>query len=44
MYLKNQLGFDEDLATVIYHTFALFATLTPLFGGFISDQFFGKYK
>ncbi len=44
IYLKNQLGYDEDIATVIYHTFSLFATLTPLIGGFISDQYLGKYR
>ena len=44
LYLTTQLGFDEDSATVIYHVFSALTWLTPLLGGFISDQFLGKFK
>ncbi|CAG7816261.1 unnamed protein product, partial [Allacma fusca] len=44
LYLKNVLKFNEDTATIIYHTFVFFTYFTPLFGAMIADSFLGKFR
>jgi len=44
IYLKKKLGYSEDKATVIYHTFSMFCYFTPIFGAMIADMFLGKFK
>ena len=44
MYLKFQLGFNEDTATAFYHAFLGFIGFNSIFGGILADQFIGKFK
>lgn len=44
LYLKNVLLFNEDDATVIYHTFTMLCYFTPLFGSIVADSFLGKFR
>lgn len=44
LYLTEYLLYSESDATVIYHTFIMFAYFFPLFGAIIADGFLGKYK
>jgi len=44
LYLNSVLGFSEDDATVIYHTFSMFAYFTPLLGAMLADSLLGKFK
>ena len=38
------LRFDNDLATVLYHTFVALCYFIPIFGGILSDSYWGKVK
>ena len=38
------LQFDNDLATILYHTFVALCYLFPLLGGILSDSYWGKVK
>ena len=38
------LRFDNDLATVLYHTFVALCYFIPIFGGIVSDSYWGKVK
>ena len=38
------LEFDNDLATILYHTFVALCYLFPLLGGILSDSYWGKVK
>ena len=35
---------DNDLSTIVYHTFAALCYFFPLIGGIIADSFWGKVK
>jgi amino acid/peptide:H+ symporter len=44
LYLKNQLEFDESVATSLVHAFVMVAYAMTLFGGWLSDSVLGKFK
>ncbi|XP_076304131.1 solute carrier family 15 member 1-like isoform X2 [Tachypleus tridentatus] len=44
LYLTMVLLYDEDTATMIYHTFSMGCYFTPLFGAMLADSFLGKFK
>ncbi|KAM4795967.1 solute carrier family 15 member 1 [Rhinophrynus dorsalis] len=44
LYFKYFLRWDDNLATVIYHTFVAVCYLTPIFGAIIADSWLGKFK
>ncbi|GAB1299190.1 Solute carrier family 15 member 1 [Apodemus speciosus] len=44
LYFRNFLGWDDDLATAIYHTFVALCYLTPILGALIADSWLGKFK
>ena len=44
LYLSKILGFSEDNATVIYHAFWALSYCTPILGGWIADQYLGRFK
>nr|DBA33096.1 TPA: hypothetical protein GDO54_000827 [Pyxicephalus adspersus] len=44
LYFKYFLRWDDNLATVIYHTFVAVCYLTPILGAIIADSWLGKFK
>ncbi|XP_040192067.1 solute carrier family 15 member 1 [Rana temporaria] len=44
LYFKYFLQWDNNLATVIYHTFVAVCYLTPILGAIIADSWLGKFK
>lgn len=44
LYLKYQLLFSEDSATVIYHVWAMMCYFTPLLGAIIADTLLGRFR
>ncbi|XP_017755205.1 PREDICTED: solute carrier family 15 member 1-like isoform X1 [Eufriesea mexicana] len=44
LYLRNQLLYSLDMATVIYHTFTMFVYFFPLIGAILADSFLGKFR
>jgi dipeptide/tripeptide permease len=44
LYMKNQLGFTDNVATAGLHIFVMTAYSMTLFGGILSDTYLGKYK
>ncbi|OBS59812.1 hypothetical protein A6R68_09061, partial [Neotoma lepida] len=44
LYFRNFIGWDDDLSTTIYHTFAALCYLTPILGALIADSWLGKFK
>ncbi|XP_068235050.1 solute carrier family 15 member 2 isoform X2 [Palaemon carinicauda] len=44
LYLKYQLLFSEDTATVVYHVWAMMCYFTPLFGAIIADTLLGRFR
>ena len=44
VYLTNELGCTQSQSTEIYHYYITFCYLTPLLGGLVADQYWGKYK
>lgn len=44
IYLSNQLGFEKDDATVLYHTFTMLVYFMCIFGGIVSDTWLGKFN
>jgi solute carrier family 15 oligopeptide transporter 1 len=44
IYLTSWLGFKENRATTIIHSFNFSAYFFALFGGLLSDNFLGKFK
>ncbi|KAK0094394.1 hypothetical protein PV326_011048 [Microctonus aethiopoides] len=44
LYFKNKLGYNDDMSTVIYHTFTMFVYFFPLFGAMIADAWLGKFN
>lgn len=43
-YLRYQLLYSEDKATVVYHTFTMLCYFTPLLGALIADLGLGRYR
>ena len=43
LFLHDQLLFNENSSTAIYHAFAMLCYLLPLLGAIISDSCLGKY-
>ncbi|OXU26213.1 hypothetical protein TSAR_013684 [Trichomalopsis sarcophagae] len=43
-YLVDILLYTETMATVIYHTFTMFAYFFPLLGAMLADSYLGKYR
>ncbi|XP_030380895.1 peptide transporter family 1 isoform X2 [Scaptodrosophila lebanonensis] len=44
LYLTNKLGYNEETATVLFHTFTMLVYIFPLVGALIADGWLGKYK
>ncbi|XP_067392890.1 solute carrier family 15 member 1 [Emydura macquarii macquarii] len=44
LYFKFFLHWDDNLSTVIYHTFVAVCYLTPILGAIIADSWLGKFK
>ncbi|XP_029370419.1 solute carrier family 15 member 1b isoform X2 [Echeneis naucrates] len=44
LYFKYFLGWDDDFATTIYHTFVALCYLTPILGAIVADSWLGKFK
>uniref|UniRef100_A0A8C5TYF7 Solute carrier family 15 member 1 n=1 Tax=Malurus cyaneus samueli TaxID=2593467 RepID=A0A8C5TYF7_9PASS len=44
LYLIYFLRWDENVATIVYHSFAALCYLTPLLGAIIADSWLGKFK
>ncbi|NWH73048.1 S15A1 protein, partial [Piaya cayana] len=44
LYFKYFLQWDDNLSTVIYHTFVALCYLTPILGALIADSWLGKFK
>ncbi|KAK6629287.1 hypothetical protein RUM43_003104 [Polyplax serrata] len=44
LYLKNQLEFTDNTATVIYHIFIMICYFFPLLGAIVADSWLGKFK
>ncbi|KAM9319985.1 solute carrier family 15 member 1-like [Gastrophryne carolinensis] len=44
LYFKYFLLWDDNLATVVYHTFVAVCYLTPILGAIIADSWLGKFK
>lgn len=44
LYLRDKLGYGDDSATVIYHTFTMFAYFFPVIGAMIADGWLGRFR
>jgi len=44
LYMIDQLGFDKGVASGWMNSFKAACYFLPLVGGFLADQFFGKYR
>uniref|UniRef100_A0A8C5LZJ9 Solute carrier family 15 member 1 n=1 Tax=Leptobrachium leishanense TaxID=445787 RepID=A0A8C5LZJ9_9ANUR len=44
LYFKYFIQWDDNLSTVIYHTFVAVCYLTPILGAIIADSWLGKFK
>ncbi|CAB3225260.1 unnamed protein product [Arctia plantaginis] len=44
LYLRDKLGYTDNGATVIYHTFTMFAYFFPLVGAMIADGWLGRFR
>ncbi|XP_026838256.1 peptide transporter family 1 isoform X3 [Drosophila erecta] len=44
LYLTNKLDYNEETATVLFHTFTMLVYIFPLIGALIADGWLGKYK
>ncbi|NWX14632.1 S15A1 protein, partial [Aegotheles bennettii] len=44
LYFRYFLQWDDNLSTVIYHTFVALCYLTPILGALIADSWLGKFK
>ncbi|XP_050583059.1 peptide transporter family 1 isoform X2 [Bombus affinis] len=43
LYLRNQLKYDDNTSTVIYHVFTMFVYFFPIFGAMLADSLMGKF-
>lgn len=44
LYLVEQLLYDDNKATVIYHSFSLVGAAFPIVGSIVADSWLGKFK
>jgi len=44
VYFTQQLGYTQSESTKIYHAYIVACYITPIIGGIIADQYWGKYK
>ena len=44
LFMTNYLFFEKDWATSVYHLFVMAVYFTALFGAFLSDRYWGKYR
>ncbi|VVC86245.1 unnamed protein product [Leptidea sinapis] len=44
LYIRDKLGYTEHGATIVYHTFTMFAYFFPLIGAMIADGWLGKFR
>ncbi|XP_069826799.1 solute carrier family 15 member 1 [Dendropsophus ebraccatus] len=44
LYFKYFIQWDDNLSTVVYHTFVAVCYLTPILGAIIADSWLGKFK
>lgn len=44
VYFTKQLGYTQAEGTSIYHGYIVACYLTPVLGGIVADQYWGKYK
>jgi len=44
LYLRNELQYSNDSATVVYHSFNMFCYFTPILGAILADTILGKFK
>lgn len=44
LYLTRKLGYDDDVATIIYHTFTTLVYFMCVFGAILSDSWLGKFN
>lgn len=44
LYLTLKLDYDEDTATVLYHSFTTLVYFCCVIGAIISDSWWGKFK
>lgn len=44
LYLTRKLGYDDDNATIVYHTFTTLVYFMCTFGAILSDSWLGKFK
>lgn len=43
LYLTRKLFYDDDTATILYHTFIVIVYFFCIFGAIIADSWLGKY-
>ena len=44
LYLKDFLFLSDNTSVVIYHLFTMGCYFSPLFGGWVSDTYWGRFK
>ncbi|XP_047116108.1 solute carrier family 15 member 1-like [Schistocerca piceifrons] len=44
IYLRNILGYTDEVSTIIYHTYTMLCYFFPIFGGILADSFLGKFR
>lgn len=44
IFFTRQLGYTQSQGTMIYHGYIVACYTTPILGGIIADQYWGKYK
>ncbi|KAF2882324.1 hypothetical protein ILUMI_23848 [Ignelater luminosus] len=44
LYLRNELMFSENTATVIYHVFIMICYIIPVIGAICADSYLGRYR
>lgn len=44
IYLNVYIGFNDDMATILYHLFVGLSYLTPIIGAVVADNYLGRFK